>query len=138
MSLFVSTGFHADVVVILARGLRVGLYARLSEITAVLCAAVRPCRSCGAQRAHPVKHREQNEDSIHEDFSSHFLPVVFWLVTLAVLSSAARMPLASLRASSFAQKCMKNRRGCSSSMWLCRAVTSIPFVRNARMTGLTS
>src|SRR5262245_26302011 len=36
-------------------------------------------------------------------------------------------------ASSFAQKCMKNRRGRSSSMWLCRAVISIPVARSALM-----
>ena len=35
------------------------------------------------------------------------------LFALAVLSSAARKPRASLSASSFAQKCMKNSRGCS-------------------------
>src|SRR6516164_7863281 len=40
------------------------------------------------------------------------------LLALAVLSSAARSPRASLTASSFAQKCMKNSRGCSFSMWL--------------------
>jgi hypothetical protein len=37
---------------------------------------------------------------------------------LAILSSAARTPRPSFSASSFAQKCMKNKRGCSSSMWL--------------------
>lgn len=35
-----------------------------------------------------------------------------------IWSSAARMPLASFTASSLAQKCMKKRRGSSSSMWL--------------------
>ena len=60
------------------------------------------------------------------------------LFALAVLSSAARRPLASLTASSFAQKCMKKSRGCSSSMWLCTAVTSMPFVRSALITGFTS
>src|SRR5258708_21073186 len=53
------------------------------------------------------------------------------LLTLAVLSSAARNPLASFNASSLAQKCRKNSRGCSSSMWLWTAVTSMPFARNA-------
>src|SRR5262245_54607699 len=48
------------------------------------------------------------------------------LFALAVLSSAARSPLASFTASSLAQKCMKNSRGCSLSMWLCTAVTSMP------------
>jgi len=38
------------------------------------------------------------------------------LFVLAVLSSAARNPLANLMASSFAQKCMKISRGCSVSM----------------------
>src|SRR5215475_16054518 len=57
---------------------------------------------------------------------------------LAILSSAARTPLASFSASSFAQKCMKNSRGCSLSLWLWSAVTSIPFARKARLTGLTS
>src|SRR5262245_15845472 len=37
-----------------------------------------------------------------------------------------------------AQKCMKNSRGCSLSLWLWSAVTSIPFARKARLTGLTS
>src|SRR5262249_35207557 len=39
------------------------------------------------------------------------------LFALAVLSSAERSPLASLTASSFAQKWRKNSRGCSLSMW---------------------
>src|SRR5215475_15651261 len=38
------------------------------------------------------------------------------LFALAVLSRAARSPLASFTASSLAQKCMKNSRGCSLSM----------------------
>src|SRR5262249_9905764 len=59
-------------------------------------------------------------------------------VARAVLSSAARRPLASFNASSFAQKCMKIKRGCSDSMWLCTAVTSMPFVRSALITGFTS
>jgi hypothetical protein len=33
---------------------------------------------------------------------------------------------------------MKYSRGCSPSMWLCSAVTSMPFSRSARITGLTS
>src|SRR5262245_64271276 len=33
---------------------------------------------------------------------------------------------------------MKNSRGCSLSLWLWSAVTSIPFARKARLTGLTS
>src|SRR5262249_24783013 len=59
-------------------------------------------------------------------------------LALAILSKAARNPLASLTASSFAQKCMKNRRGCSSSIWLWSAVIWIPLDRRALMTGLTS
>ena len=35
---------------------------------------------------------------------------------IAVVSSAARRPFASFVASSFAQKCIKNIRGCSVSM----------------------
>src|SRR5215475_13870888 len=58
------------------------------------------------------------------------------LLALAVLSNAARSPFANFRASSFAQKCMKNSLGCSVSMWLWIAVTSIPFVRNALITGV--
>ena len=42
--------------------------------------------------------------------------VVAQLFALAVLSSAARSPRASFSASSLAQKCMKNSRGCSISM----------------------
>src|SRR5262249_16925221 len=60
------------------------------------------------------------------------------LLVLAVLSSAARSPLASLIASSFAQKCMKISRGCSVSMWLWIAVTSMPCSRSALITGFTS
>src|SRR5262245_28817740 len=60
------------------------------------------------------------------------------LFALAVLSRAARSPLASFTASSLAQKCMKNSRGCSLSMWLWTAVTSMPFERSALITGLTS
>ena len=43
--------------------------------------------------------------------------------------------VANLFASSFAQKCMRNSRGCSSSMWLWRAVISIPFFRSSCRTG---
>src|SRR5258708_4979946 len=59
---------------------------------------------------------------------------------LAMLTcdSAALSPCASLPASSLAQKCMKNRRGWSSSMWLCSAVTSMPLSRSAFITGGTS
>ena len=49
------------------------------------------------------------------------------LFATLVLSRAARSPSASLRASSWAQKCMKNSRGWSSSMWLWSAVTSMPL-----------
>ena len=48
-----------------------------------------------------------------------------------VFSRATRSPCASFTASSLAQKCMKNRRGSSVSMWLCNAVTWIPFSRSA-------
>src|SRR5262245_23729713 len=37
-------------------------------------------------------------------------------LALAVLSNASRSPLASFEASAFAQKCMKNSRGCSVNM----------------------
>src|SRR5690349_18540900 len=40
------------------------------------------------------------------------------LLAMLICASAAFRPSASLLASSFAQKCMKNRRGSSSSMWL--------------------
>ena len=69
MSLLLSTCFHADVVVSLARSLGVGLKARLLVITAVLDTAIRSCRLCDAQRAHARKHREQNDYSFHDDFS---------------------------------------------------------------------
>jgi hypothetical protein len=65
MSLFLSTCFHADVVVSLARSLGLGLYARFSEITAVFCTAVRSSRLCGIQRARSAKHHEQNDDDSH-------------------------------------------------------------------------
>ena len=54
------------------------------------------------------------------------------------LANAALRPFANCCASSFAQKCMKNSRGWSSSMWLCTAVTSMPLSRNAFSTGFTS
>src|SRR5215472_9009342 len=60
------------------------------------------------------------------------------LFALAVLSSAERSPLASFTVSSFAQKWRKNSRGCSLSMWLCTAVTSMPLDRKVLMTGFTS
>src|SRR6185312_15735131 len=60
------------------------------------------------------------------------------LLATFTLSSAARRPLASFSASSLAQKCMKKRRGCSSSMWLWIAVTSMPLSRSALATGFTS
>src|SRR5437867_3670970 len=63
-------------------------------------------------------------------YRGHFL--------MCMRSSAKRRAVASFLASSFAQKCMKKSRGCSSSMWLCTAVTAIPPVRRARITGLTS
>src|SRR5260370_26135023 len=59
-------------------------------------------------------------------------------LAIATCDSAALSPCASFPASSFAQKCMKKRRGWSSSMWLCNAVTSMPLSRNAFMTGATS
>jgi hypothetical protein len=69
MSLLLSTCFHADVVVSLARGLGVGLKARLLVVTAVLDTAIRSRRLCDAQRAHGRKHHEQNNYSSHDDFS---------------------------------------------------------------------
>src|SRR5262249_22404029 len=55
-----------------------------------------------------------------------------------VWSNPARSPLASFTASSLAQKCMKKSLGCSSSMWLCSAVTAMPLLRSVLITGLTS
>lgn len=69
MSLLLSTCFHADVVVSLARGLGVGLKARLLVVTAVLDTAIRSRRLCDNQRAHARKHHEQNDYSFHDDFS---------------------------------------------------------------------
>src|ERR1051326_3107619 len=76
----------------------------------------------------------QGGEQPHKAAATPF-PIQF--VLLAVLSSAARKPRASLIASSLAQKCMKISRGCSSSMWLWIAVTSIPAAFNSLMTGLT-
>src|SRR2546430_10244361 len=53
-----------------------------------------------------------------------------------VLSSAARRPFASFKASSFAQKCIKNRRRSSIRTWPCIAVTAVPFLRCALMIGV--
>lgn len=47
-------------------------------------------------------------------YHSHF--VAMW-------DSAALIPWATDSVSAAAQKCMKKRRGCSVSMWLCNAVT---------------
>jgi hypothetical protein len=52
--------------------------------------------------------------------------------------SANLRPDSSFSVWSFAQKCMKNSRGSSFSMWLCSAVTSIPLPRSALITGFTS
>jgi hypothetical protein len=68
MSLLLSTCFRADVVVSLARGLGVGLKARLLLVTAVLDTSIRSRRLCDAQRAHARKHHEQNDYSFHDDF----------------------------------------------------------------------
>src|SRR5262249_44121785 len=76
------------------------------------------------------------QDACHEECSLQ-LPDSY-LSRKLTLSSAARRPFASFSASSFAQKCMKNRRGSSYSMWLCSAVTSMPFDRSAASTGVTS
>src|SRR5262245_63228395 len=76
-------------------------------------------------------------DRLRVDLGRHREGHLLALV-LAVLSNASRRPLASFEASSFAQKCMKNSRGCSVSMWLWSAVTSMPFVRKDLITGLTS
>jgi hypothetical protein len=43
------------------------------------------------------------------------------------LGESGAQPRASFKASSFAQECRKNSRGCSSSMWLWTAVTSMPI-----------
>ena len=63
-------------------------------------------RSSSARRLRPTDYM-----SIWVDIASHLLALA-----LAVLSNASRSPLASFEASSFAQKCMKNSRGCSVSM----------------------
>src|SRR2546430_14636031 len=55
-----------------------------------------------------------------------------------VLSSAARRPFASFKASSFAQKCIKNRRGPCLRMWLYSAVTASSFFLCDFVTGLNS
>jgi len=60
------------------------------------------------------------------------------LLATAILSSAARRPFASVAASLFAQKCTKKSRGCSSSIWLWMATTSIPFSRKALIIGFSS
>ena len=43
-----------------------------------------------------------------------------------IFPRAAFNPAVTLPSSSFAQKCMKNKRGWSFSMWLCSAVISMP------------
>src|SRR5258708_19023605 len=63
-------------------------------------------------------------------FSAHFAEFV--------ASSADRRPFASFTASSFAQKCIKKRRGSSWSMLLLTAVNLVSFYRNALITPLTS
>jgi hypothetical protein len=56
----------------------------------------------------PRSARNQNAHRLMSHWHQPFV--------LAVLSRAARKPLASLMASSLAQKCMKNSRGCSSNI----------------------
>ena len=56
----------------------------------------------------PRSARNQNSHCLMSHWHQPFV--------LAVLSRAARKPLASLMASSLAQKCMKNSRGCSSNI----------------------
>src|ERR1044071_264849 len=121
--------FHADVQFVLARILRVVLDAGLMAL-ATKPAAVRRRGGRNVRRARNAEHRNHEGQRLHQ--------VLGQLFARAVLSSAARSPLASLIASSFAQKCMKMRRGCSSSMWLWIAVTSMPPARNSLITGLTS
>jgi hypothetical protein len=57
---------------------------------------------------------------------------------MATRLSAAEIPAATDSGLPSAQKCMKKRRGCSSSMWLCSAVMSILFSSSAEITGFTS
>jgi hypothetical protein len=83
MLLVLSTCFHADAVVSLARSLGVGLKARLLVVTAVLDTAIRSCRLCDAKRTHARKHHEQNDYSFHDDFS-------FLVFTRCVLALYAR------------------------------------------------
>ena len=68
-------------------------------------------------------------------------PTIYWYQApffTATSAIAAFSPVSSLARSSCAQKCMKNMRGLSSSIWLCSAVTSMPWLRSARITGFTS
>src|SRR5215510_9022822 len=68
------------------------------------------------RRCQEVKQRPQiKADRLHVDLGRHREGHLLALV-LAVLSKASRSPLASFKASSFAQKCMNNSRGCSVSM----------------------
>src|SRR5581483_2212311 len=84
-------------------------------------ACTQPKRSGRRNRSIPIeRNTRQNEPGRllpafelelgcgHESSCNHFLELVW--------SSAARNPLASFTTSSFAQKCIKNRRGSSWSM----------------------
>src|SRR5215510_15028369 len=129
---------HASVVLGLAG--RAGVIRHAGALlVAALLAGIRcrsPHRRAGA--AQSEQHQHDDGDRSHHDLPFFARRRPGQLRALAVLSSASRNPLASFSASSLAQKCMKISRGCSSSMWLWMAVTSMPFVRSALITGFTS
>src|SRR5437764_474885 len=79
-------------------------------------------KTCGqGQGQHKLRHQDFLSSKLGREAIRH----PDQLLLLAVLSSAARNSFASFSASSLAQKWQKRNRGCSSSMWLCSAVTSI-------------
>ena len=91
--------------------------------------AIAPANGC-ASRAPPPRPRETTNCNAACGRRGRRLGVSRFAVAgyffTCIASSAARSVVASFFASSTAQKCMKKRRGVSSSMWLCSAVTAIP------------
>src|SRR4029077_16603156 len=81
---------------------------------------------------------EKESGSEQQNTLSHHAPQTAFLYFTATWLNAALIPAATDSVLPTAQKCMKKRRGCSVSMWLCSAVTSMSCSSSAEITGFTS
>src|SRR5258707_2859185 len=84
------------------------------------------------QRGSPRRKRELCGSSHGQQYTREQQAFISWRLSATLIPDPTDSGLPT------DQKCMKNKRGCSVSMWLCSAVTEISCPCSSEITGLTS